>query len=51
MYKKITIIFVLFLSVFLFKFNVYAECSYKERKELSPVIAVKVTYALISIKQ
>lgn len=34
MYKKITIIFVLFLSVFLFKFNVYAECSYKERKEL-----------------
>ncbi len=34
MHKKITIIFVLFLSIFLFKYNVYAECSYKERKEL-----------------
>lgn len=34
MYKKITIIFVLFLSVILFKFNVYAECTYNDRKEL-----------------
>lgn len=34
MYKKITSILILLVSIFLFKINVYAECSYKERKEL-----------------
>ena len=34
MYKKITFLFVLFLSVFIFRVKVYAECSYDERKTL-----------------